>query len=82
MNTDLFLQAYKNLENTLRNKYSSTYLTFETCVATGAIKSKLQICRIMRNYIVHETDGNTFVTPSSTQVEFLRYMNNYLVNLK
>lgn len=77
-NNELFMQEYKNVENTLRNKYGMTYLELEGRIATTDMKSKMQVCRILRNYIAHESDCAQFISISPAQILFLNQLNCYL----
>lgn len=82
MDREMFLQAYRSVENTLRNKYHMSYWDFESNVAGADMRPKLQLCRIMRNYMSHEKDGSTFVLPSRGQILFLQNLNACLVNFR
>lgn len=77
-NVDVFMLEYKKVEGILRDKFGISYLKFEEAVAVPSVRSKLQLCRIMRNYIAHEGDGHTFVAPSINQIVFLRDLYSFL----
>lgn len=62
-----FLKAYVSLEKVLKEK-NMTVLDYE-----GKLKekdaSKLKICRLCRNFMVHE--DSDFIQPSSKQIDFV-----------
>lgn len=78
-NVDVFMLEYKKVENVLRDKFGMSYLKFEDAITVPGVRSKLQLCRIMRNYIAHEEDGHVFVSPSINQIAFLRDLNSFLL---
>ena len=63
----LFLRAYKELEAVCREKGITVY-DMETELSE-ADNRKMQICRLVRNYLVHET--GKFVSPTSQMTAFL-----------
>lgn len=63
-----FLDAYKSLENELRDD-GLTVLDFENTMKEGTNKERLKVCRIMRNYMSH--NDTNFLTASDKQVSFL-----------
>lgn len=78
-NVDVFMLEYKKVESVLRDRFGMSYLKFEEAMAVPSIRSKLQLCRIMRNYIAHEEDGHVFISPSIKQIAFLRDLNSFLL---
>ena len=51
---DKFIETYKELESLVREKYDSVR-TYEETLQDEDSK-KLQLCRIIRNYIQHKSD--------------------------
>ena len=82
MNTSLFLQEFRNVEGVLRGRFNMTYLDFENTVAPPDMKKKMQVCRILRNYLAHEQDGDTFISVSLGEIEFLQKLCCYLRNFR
>lgn len=70
-----FLAAYKNLESEIRtlNPNDSIYDYENRLSESDPVKSeKLKVCRINRNFIQHNTDGEKFVSVISDKwVDFL-----------
>ena len=67
-----FLVAYKTFENTLRETKSISVLDFEASHNQDEIAEKIKLCRILRNYLSHHEDGDTFITISSAMTFYLK----------
>lgn len=65
-----FLQIYKELEGLVLQNYDKTIFEYESELDQTSSK-KLQICRILRNYIQHNEDGFDFVAVSPSMQKFL-----------
>ncbi len=57
-----FLDAFKDLENAIKDVYGITVLDYENLHCDGLDKEHLKMCRIARNHIVHSDDK--FFEPS------------------
>ena len=66
---DLFLQKYRALEQSL-NPLHMSVLEFESTLSQDDSEA-LKLCRIMRNYIVHHPNGESFVMVSSAQCDVI-----------
>lgn len=66
---DEFIITYKELENVVRDEYSSVR-EYEESLDDETSK-KLQLCRIMRNYIQHNVDYEKFVVITPAMQSFL-----------
>ncbi len=69
--TQAFLDAYRELECAVRNEKSMLVASYEDLLEEPD-KSRLMICRQMRNYLVHT--GKDFIVPSRGQTSFLKEM--------
>ena len=67
--TQYFLDEYKTLEGILTKNNLGTVLDYENNLPEGKDKNKLKLCRIIRNYIVHE--DAKFIVPSTEMVKFI-----------
>lgn len=67
---DNFLQTYKELEALVQQNHNKTIFEYENDLDSTDSK-KLQICRILRNYIQHNEDGYDFVAISDDMQKFL-----------
>lgn len=67
-----FLEAYRALEEALRNdEPSSTVYEYSMKFDENSNDSKrMQLCRITRNYLAHQTDE--FITPTKEMVVYLQ----------
>lgn len=63
-----FLEAFKNLENELRND-NMTVLDYENSLKDANTQEKLKLCRITRNYLSHQ--DTKFITASRDMIDFL-----------
>lgn len=69
---DDFLQQFKILEELLNRVYDGMrVLDFENTLS-GDDAEKLKLCRIVRNYIQHHSDGMSFTEPTARMVDFLK----------
>ena len=66
---DNFIETYKELESLVREKYDSVR-TYEETLQDEDSK-KLQLCRIIRNYIQHNSDYESFISISPGMQSFL-----------
>lgn len=66
---DKFIETYKELESAVRNEFESVRAYEESLPDEDA--KKLQICRIIRNYIQHNADYEKFISISSDMQSFL-----------
>lgn len=66
---DKFIESYKELESIVRNRYESVRVYEDTLPEDDS--KKLQICRIVRNYIQHNADYETFISISNGMQSFL-----------
>lgn len=57
-----FLETYKLLEESVKEKTGQSVLDYENSLNRSAEGEKLQICRILRNYAAHHNDGAKFLT--------------------
>lgn len=71
-NTEKFLETYKKLETTLRKaeQFNSVF-EYENSLTDPEIVEKLKLCRLTRNYIVHNENSVDFVAPTSEMISFL-----------
>lgn len=71
-NTEKFLEAYKKLETILRKteQYNSVF-EYESILTDPETVEKLKLCRLMRNYIVHNENGADFVAPTTEMISFI-----------
>ena len=68
---ETFLDAYRVLENELKDYNGSSILDFENSLKEGSIeKERLKVCRIMRNYMAH--NDTSFIVGSKDQILFLK----------
>lgn len=79
MNNDKFLQAYKELETEL--KYiGQSVLDYENSLSdTDDNKEKLKLCRIVRNYISHNSDN--FAGTTNEMIKFLNSLTSKINKL-
>lgn len=81
----VFLEAYKTLENTLRdaenldglswydgNTVPATIAELEDGTISDEYKNKLRLCRNVRNYAQHNQGAENFVIVSQAMVAFLK----------
>lgn len=66
---DKFIETYKELESVVRDEYE-TVRSYEEQLPDAESK-KLQICRILRNYIQHNADYEKFIQISPNMQSFL-----------
>lgn len=57
-----FLEAYKLLEESLKDTKNCTVLDYENDLNRSIEGEKLQVCRILRNYASHHEDGAKFLS--------------------
>ena len=72
--TSEFINLYKEYETVLRDTMNSNPYTYES-TQSQQVSNKLQIIRLNRNYIQHESDPD-FVKISRDQYEFLQQVIN------
>ena len=79
MNNDKFLQAYKELETEL--KYiGQSVLDYENSLSdTDDNKEKIKLCRIVRNYISHNSDN--FAGTTNEMIKFLNSLTSKINKL-
>ena len=66
---DKFIETYKELESAVRNEFENVRAYEESLPDEDA--KKLQICRIIRNYIQHNADYEKFISISPDMQSFL-----------
>lgn len=64
-----FLSVYKSLEQALSSQ-NMTVLDYESVLPSDEA-DKLKTCRIMRNYVAHHSDGDSFLCFSGEQFSFV-----------
>lgn len=71
-NPEKFLEAYKKLETILRKteKYNSVF-EYESILTNPETVERLKLCRLIRNYIVHNENSADFVAPTNEMISFL-----------
>lgn len=71
-NTEKFLEAYKKLETMLRKteQYNNVF-EYESILTDPETVEKLKLCRLIRNYIVHNENGADFVVPTNEMISFI-----------
>ena len=71
-NTEKFLETYKKLETMLRKteQYNSVF-EYESILTDPETVEKLKLCRLIRNYIVHNENGSDFVVPTNEMISFI-----------
>ena len=75
---DIFINEYNKLENILSqlsgapNDANMKWL--EDTLDDIKMRNKLYLCRIMRNYIQHNTDYRKFINITDEMIDFIRYM--------
>jgi hypothetical protein len=73
--TELFLETFKEIEKLINNIYGvdCNYKWYEDKIAEEKpeISKKMYVCRVLRNYIVHNPDHETFIKVSKETVDFL-----------
>ena len=72
-----FLKEYKTLEENVRYLHNKTVYEYETGL-DPELMERLKVCRLLRNYITHQNDAETFVCISQEQIAFLNNLNNEL----
>lgn len=66
---DKFIETYKELESVIRDEYETVRVYEEQLPEVDS--KKLQICRILRNYIQHNADYEKFIQISPNMQSFL-----------
>ena len=66
---DTFIETYKELEGLVRDEYDSVRNYEESLLDEDS--KKLQLCRLIRNYIQHNADYSTFIQISPAMQTFL-----------
>ena len=56
-----FLEAFKMLEASIKDKTSTSLLDYENSLNRSPEGERLQVCRIIRNYAAHHEDGAKFL---------------------
>lgn len=69
-----FLAEYKVLENRIRQDKSMSVVDYENTLNRSPEAERLQICRILRNYMVHREDSSSFLN-FSQMTQFLHEEN-------
>lgn len=71
-----FLDAYREMENALKEiPHVETDINvkwWEDLQTDGNTQTKLRLCRLIRNYCIHETDYEEFITISKGMIDFLK----------
>lgn len=78
--TQRFLEAYKLLEESIRDKTGGSVLDYENRLNRSAEGEKLQVCRILRNYASHHEDGLSFLSLSE-MTKFLQKENQKFLSI-
>lgn len=68
---DEFLSLYKDLENLIPQIGFTNMLDYENSIADINRANKLKLCRMIRNYLSHNSDGNDFIPLSSGITQFI-----------
>lgn len=70
--TDTFLEQYKSLEQILRTTYGAdmSVLNYESKMDTSD-SDRLRICRIVRNFLQHNSDAKDFIRPTEAMLNHL-----------
>lgn len=75
-----FLEAYKLLEESIRDKTGNSVLDYENHLNRSPEGEKLQVCRILRNYASHHEDGLSFLSLSE-MTQFLQEENQKFLSI-
>lgn len=71
-----FLQTFKAVELAIKNSSSTpndaNFKWLEDQVTDAELQSKMRLCRMLRNFLVHESCAETFCEVNEEQIEFLR----------
>ena len=74
---DKFLSEYKDLEKVLRDKENSlSIFDYEKSLTDSEEIEKIKVCRIIRNYVQHNKDGNKFLAATKEMTAFIEGLKN------
>ena len=82
--TTQYITKYNDIENLL-NKIPNAPIDanmkwLEDNISDLKIKNKLYLCRVIRNYIQHNSDGKEFISINDNNLSFLDEMKTFVLN--
>lgn len=79
---DEFIAAFKRIEQNIKRlpnvASDANFKWLEDQMNDQALITKMRMCRLLRNYIQHEPDYESFITINDGMIEFLHVLNKSL----